>query len=233
MFDYSAETIRTWLDTHYLDVYLVVYDKKSFILSEQIQENVQQFIDDHYIASHPRSSILADACEAALPSPRRRIFTRPIRSPKSAPDKLRDSAADLCCGLFEAKRKPITAEELSSREWELDESFSQMLLRKIDESGMTDAQCYNRANVDRRLFSKIRSDPNYHPSKMTVIALSIALELPLPEMECLLRKAGYALSESYLCDVIIRYFVSRGCYDIFTINEVLFDKDQPILYSRS
>lgn len=148
-----------------------------------------------------------------------------------------DDTLFLCpiMSLIKAKKNSVEIQEdkesveLDNLLSHADESFSTTLLHFIDDSGMTDAECYRKANVDRRLFLKIRSDPDYRPGKTTVVAFALSLGLSLPQTEDLLSRAGFALSKSRPFDLIVRYYIEKGVYDIFEINEMLFSYDQPLI----
>lgn len=128
-------------------------------------------------------------------------------------------------------RAKTSASQPSLAAWldRLDEPFSTTLLALIDRKGMSDVQVYKRAHMSRQLFSRIRSDADYRPAKKTVLALAIALELTLDETRSLLERAGFALSHANKRDVIVEYFIANGIFDVFAVNEALYEFDQPIL----
>ncbi len=246
--DIAVTAIRSFLKSNDMTVFLVIYDREDTGLDRRSSLALQKYLDDQYTKtfddtcypSQARNPIVSDealdfsfsgdgssfsgschpsACTTEARAPDRESFAEfqgvaPARTQPAASQKAAKKTAN------------ISPDDFS---FQIDESFQQMLLRKIDEKGMTDAQCYKKANVDRKLFSKIRKDIHYKPSKPTAIAFAVALELDLNDSEDLLRKAGFALSRSSIFDLIIRYYIEHGCYDIYEINEALYRYDQNLL----
>lgn len=209
----AIDVISDFLLENEMTVYIVIFDKASYQIGENLFSDIAEYIDDNYVDEHTdysRERIRMNAPQPMAPRKRRK--------------KSDDEFTEMC----DCKAMPLE-DDLGAKLKHIDESFSQMLLRKIDEKGMTDAECYKKANIDRKLFSKIRSDVHYKPSKPTALAFAISLELSLDETEDMLRKAGFALSHSNKFDIIIEYFISKGNYNIFEINEALFAFDQSLL----
>lgn len=198
----ATDTISDFLLENEMLVYIVVFDKKAFSIGKKLFSDIRQYIDDNYAEQFANR--------------RRGVFENTVMS------------EDICYDSMPCKMSMPNA-SLDEMLSQIDESFSQMLLRKIDEKGMTDSQCYKKANIDRKLFSKIKGNVNYKPSKTTAIAFAIALELSLDETKDFLMKAGFALSHSNKFDIIIEYFITNKNYNIFEINEALFEFDQSLL----
>ena len=196
----AIDTISDFLLENDMTVYIVIFDRKAYQISEKLFSDIAAYIDDTYVDAHTDSRA-------------------------SQLRRMQMLSEEAICGAPMAASTKSLDDALS----QIDESFSEMLLRKIDEKGMTDAQCYKKANIDRKLFSKIRSDKLYKPSKPTALAFAIALELSLDETKEMLMKAGFALSHSNKFDIIIEYFIEHGNYNVFEINEALFAFDQSLL----
>ena len=237
----ASDTIAEFLREHDMTVYLVLFSRSSLRLGQELADDIREYIDDHYVREHSEPlyqrrrwdnampfSVAAGMIHADLTDDDRTeapfgvscddaTIVEHAPSPTvHAPAPTVHAAASVHPGLDDVLRS-------------MDESFQQMLFRKIDERGLTDAACYKKANVDRKLFSKIRGDVHYRPSKPTAIAFAIALELDMEETQDLLKKAGYALSDSSCFDVIIKFFIERRNYNVFEINEALFAYDQVLL----
>ncbi|MCE5196043.1 MAG: macro domain-containing protein [Negativicutes bacterium] len=203
----AAGAIRDFLGEHDLQVYLVVFDKAAFAVSKELLGEVESYIDEHYVTEHQTQ--------------RRELLETELQVLKQADLFRYEAPAPVRTRTVQAGLDDLIGN--------LDESFSAALLRLIDAKGKTDVEVYKRANLDRKLFSKIRSGKGYMPGKRTAVALAVALELSLAQTEDLLERAGYALSHSQKFDVIVEYFIVNKKYDIFEINEVLFQYDQPLL----
>ena len=208
----ATQAIREFLTDHDMEVYLVVFDHKAFKISSSLFDDVKSFIDEMYIEELLDEEYRGDYRD------RRRNFETVGQPPAE------DAYIDI--PMWMSKPKERSLEDLLN---EVDDTFSEALLRLIDAKGKTDPEVYKKANVDRKLFSKIRNNPAYKPSKSTALAFAVALELNLDETKDFIGRAGYALSHSSKTDIIVEYFIQRSEFDIITINETLFAFEQPLL----
>lgn len=206
-FNIAVSAISSFLIEHEMMVYLVVYDKSAIEIGEKLFTKIEQYIDDNYVEEHQMAR---------------------FRGIESYEFNQKSELADFAYSVADTGKR-IKRRKLDDIVSHLGETFSEMLLRLIDEKGYTDVETYKKANIDRKLFSKIRGNKDYNPKKSTVIAFSIAMELNLDETLDLLSKAGYALSSSNKFDVIIQFFIEEEKYDIYTINQTLFYYDQMLL----
>ncbi len=221
----ATNAIVDFLEKNDMDIYLVVYDKSSFEVSTDLFSDVQAYIDETMVRAEPRR----------LRQDERLSSTLSEAEFKGIEESIHDYCAYNCAPQSSAQMLPETSlyenktADIEEILMNMDKSFSETLLELIDKSGMKDSQVYKKANVDRRLFSKIRSDAQYKPSKITAVAFALALELDLYQTRDLLEKAGYSMTHSNKFDIIIEYFIERQNYNVFEINEVLFAFDQSLI----
>lgn len=199
----AVREISSFLMENEMQIYLVVFEKQSFELSEKLFKSVSSYIDANYVSDKMN-------LEYGTSKLRRFDYEEML---------LRESS-------YEITSKIPNLDGMLNN---LDKGFSETLLYLIDRTGKKDSEIYKKANVDRKLFSKIRNNVNYKPSKATALAFAIALELSMDETDDLLARAGIALSQSNKFDVIVRYFIENKKYDIFELNSVLFEFDQPLI----
>ena len=228
----ATDTIRDFLLNHDMTVYLVVFDKASFSISQKLYAHIQAFIEDSYIDPFYEAIENRRRREGNIPlpapvAPASGTLKKPMARPARKQKEISDGSWTDGMLMETCSAVPSLEDYLKK----MDESFREMLIRKIDERDMTDAACYKKANVDRKLFNKIKNQADYKPSKSTVLAFAVALELPLDETEELLKKAGFSLSHSSKFDLIVEFFITNGNYDIYEINEALFSFDQKLLGS--
>ena len=247
----ATSVFSEFLAENELSITLVVFDNESFKLSGRIFAGVDQFIDENYVEEKIEAEYFAlNVCEE---------YAAPVKSEEECaedPDisSLQDARRRrLERGRFSSRRKNALAADMAERAprfsgnepgltatmakprslddvvKNVSETWSESLLRLITEKGYTDTEVYKRANVDRKLFSKIRSNKDYQPKKNTAVAFALALKLNVDETKDLLGKAGYAFSPSSRFDLIIEYFIDQKVYDLMVINMALFEHDQPLL----
>ena len=243
----ATGVFSAFLADHELDITLVVFDNESFELSGRIFSGVDEYIDGHYVEEKIVEeygfvgAAMAGASNCAMPpeevleeiseeepgdrSPRRRsrLFGAHREARAIMP------SADAAMPAPEPAAKEIKKRSLDDVVKNISDTWSESLLRMIDEKGYTDVEVYKRANADRKLFSKIRSNKDYQPKKATALAFALALRLNIDETKDFLGRAGYALSNSSVTDLIVEYFIENEVYDIMTINVSLFKHGQPLL----
>ena len=219
----AAMAIEDFLMDNEMMVYLVLFDRDSAYMGKKLYSSITKYIDDNYIPNTAEDRL----------AEKQRVEAKRSRLKSQKPFNL-EKPSILHHEEFEAQpplmcSAPRVSPSLENLVMNLDESFSQTLMRLIDAKGKTDVEVYKKANIDRKLFSKIRSNPDYRPSKNTALAFAIALQLDLKETNQLLAKAGFVLSHCSRFDIIIEYFINKGIYDVYEINRALYQFDQPLL----
>ena len=220
----ATDVLGEFLERYEMDVYVVVYDKTAYSISQDLFEDVTSFVDNFYVEAHSDMLDVFREEENYASYRAKRIMSDMLyRADEQIPTPIKEAPTS-CSGREKKSRK------LDEMLKELDKGFAETLFEYIDKKGFTDVDAYKRANVSRKTFSKIKCDGQYRPSKITAVSFAVGLHLDLDETKHLLSTAGWALSRSEKFDVIIEYFIVSGKYDtIHDVNEVLYQFDQVLL----
>lgn len=224
----AVREISTFLLENEMQIYLVVFGKEALALSEKLFKSVSSYIDENYIRSKMLDEYGAESVYGS------RLETRQIRERLQRSNRIPQDVCPIqvleeCLDTSVGAATPMGSDDWGQLLKDLDTGFSETLLRLIDRTGKKDSEIYKKANVDRKLFSKIRNNMDYKPSKTTALAFAFALELDVNETKDFIGRAGYALSHSNKFDVIVEYFLINRNYNVFELNEVLFAFDQPLI----
>lgn len=224
-----------------MEVMLVVYDKESFRVSGKLFSDIRMYIGDSDVdemslsEASRRSALSGGSVDLASGNMSEPLYKSSANNSYTGKRRRRrrqlfgKHTEEEAVHADMAPSFPSMEESLDERVIHMDKKFQEYLFMLIDRKGLTDPEVYKKANIDRKHFSKIRSNPDYMPSKRTALALALALELSLDETKDLLARAGLALSPSILFDIIIEYCIKSKNYDIYDINCILFEYDQPTL----
>jgi len=221
----ALSEIGKFLLTHDMKVTMVVFDRRAMELSEDLVGGIEQYIDEHAAQAIHVEEYGGDVYEARVREIRRRRADSHPQNVDNRPDEV---------VLHSIEPPSMQLPDLSGKDLddvlgETGKSFQQKLFELIDASGMDDVTVYKKANIDRKVFSRIRCKPDYKPKKKTAVAFAVALRLDLPTTLDLLSRAEIALSPSNRFDLIVTYFITNKIYDIFEINAALFKYGQPTL----
>ena len=220
----AISSFSSFLLENEMQIYLVVYDRTSFKLSEKLFQSVASYIDEYYVDSH-------DFTYGTLDENRRRIRRRRELEICECTEALEEVPMVGAVEKLQPCAPAATSKAMSLEDMlkQADAGFTETLLNLIDKTGKKDSEIYKKANISKQHFSKIRNNPNYKPTKPTAIALAIALELNLEETKDFIGRAGYALTNSSKFDLIIRFFIEQRNFNIVEINIALYEFDQVLL----
>lgn len=210
----AADEIQAFLQNHEMLIYLVVFDAQSARYGKRFDKDLQAYIDENYVGAkhHEEYSIQTMALRRDLDDESFSPYENDLYEDDLYEEDSDEDSEE------ENEFTELHESKLEERMKHLSDSFSEYLLYLIEEKGMTNADVYKRALVDKKTFSKIKNHADYHPQKMTAMCLCMGAKLNLDETRDLLTRAGYALSPCDKTDIIFSYFIENQIYDMIELD---------------